>query len=70
MGLWARLFSSDGDGETTRVRQNSEDNAKVRGDKLTHHGSGHEHDSYKLDTASGNYQEYHGGENASDRGYN
>lgn len=71
MGIWSRLFSSEGDGETTRVRQSNSDNAKIRGDKFTHHGGGsHEHSSFNLDTASGGYKEYSGGENAGDRGYN
>lgn len=70
MGLFSRLFSSDSDGETTRVRQSNDDNSRIRGDKYTHtDGGGHVHRSYDLDTASGSYKEYTGGENSSDRGY-
>ena len=71
MGFFSRLFSgSDGD-STTRVRQSNENNARVRGDKYEHVGEGkHTHRSFDLDTASGSYKEYTGGENSSDRGYN
>ena len=71
MGLFKRLFSSAFGGSTTKVRQSNQDNAKVRGDKYTHHGNGkHTHRSYNLDKASGSYKEYSGGHNSSDRSYN
>lgn len=71
MGIFSRLFDYDGDKETTRVRQDREDNARVRGDKYERtEDGGHVHRSYNLDTASGSYKEYTGGERSTDRSYN
>lgn len=71
MGLFDKLFGSSSDGESSRVRQSKEDNAKVTGDKYTKTpDGGHVHQSYNLDKASGSYKEYSGGENSSDRSYN
>lgn len=71
MGLFSILFRSNGGGGSTKLRQSNADNSKVRGDKITSTGSGkHTHNSFNLDKASGNYREYRGGENSSDRGYN
>jgi len=73
MGLWDVLFRDNGNSSTptVKVSQSKGDNAKMRGDKLTHHGGeSHEHHSYNLDTASGEYREYYGGEKGNDRSYN
>lgn len=70
MGFWSRLFNDDSGGSTTRVRRSNSDNSRIRGDKFTRVGGGHVHRSYDLDTASGSYKEYGGGEHSSDRSYN
>ena len=71
VSFFSRLFSGTEDGSTVRVRQNNEDNAKIVGDKFEHcEDGGHTHRSYDLDTASGGYKEYSGGENSPDRSYN
>ena len=70
MGFWSRLFGGSSDGSTVRVRQSKSDNAKIRGDKYTHVSGGHVHQSYNIDTASGGYKEYGGGEHSGDRSYN
>ncbi len=69
MGLFSSLFRSDSESEgSVRVRQSKEDNSKITADKYTHHGgSSHEHRSFNLDTSSGKYKEYYGGEKGSDR---
>ena len=66
----SRKYSASSEGSTTRVRQDNTDNAKQTGDRYTQVSDGHVHESYKLDTASGGYKEYGGGENADDRSYN
>ena len=73
MGLWSVLFRDNGDSDTptVKVSQSKQDGAIMKGDKLVHHGGeSHEHHSYKLDTATGQYQEYYGGEKGDDRYYN
>ncbi len=71
MGLFSRLFDSSSDGETVRVRQDRENMARQRGDKFEHTSEGgHAHRSYDIDTSSGEYKEYGGGEKSSDRSYN
>ena len=73
MGLWSMLFRDDGgsDTPTVKVSQSKEDTARMKGEKYVHHGGeSHEHYSYNLDTASGQYREYYGGENGNDRSYN
>ncbi len=71
MGLWSILFSDKDDSSHVKVRSSDYDNAKITGDKFTKtDGGGHVHSSYTVDTASGGYNEYHGGENSSDRSYN
>ena len=71
MGFWSNLFGSHSGFSTSKVRSSNENKSKVRGDKYTHTGGkSHVHRSYDLDTASGSYREYSGGENASDRSYN
>ena len=73
MSFFSRLFNSDkhgGGSPRTRVRQSKSDNSKVRGDRYTSTSSGHHHDSYTLDTSSGDYREYSGGDKSGDRSYN
>lgn len=72
MGVWSMLFGSDGDGDTVRVRQEKGDAEHQRGDKYDHTDDkgGHVHRSYDLNTTTGEYREYSGGENSSDRSYN
>ena len=71
MGLWKVLFRSDSGGGSVKVRQSAEDNAKIRADRITStKGEKHIHESYTLDTESGSYKQYGGGENAPDRSYN
>ena len=72
MGFWSRIFNSDSEGSTTRVRVKTSDNSKVRGDKFGHtdKSGGHTHRSYDLDTSTGRYREYGGGEKSDDRHYN
>jgi hypothetical protein len=71
MGLFSRLFGDSGDGETIRVRQSNENNDCIRGDKYEHtENGGHTHRSYDVNTSTGEYKEYSGGENSSDRSYN
>ena len=71
MGFWDTVFGRSGSDHDTKVQCRKEDNASVRGHKFTHtEGGGHVHQSYNLDTTSGQYREYHGGENSSDRHYN
>ncbi|WP_439538934.1 hypothetical protein [Sphingomonas sp.] len=74
MSFWSTLFDSSkhGGGEPhVRVQENKGDRAIQRGDSISGTGGGrHTHDGYNLDTASGSYREYRGGENSGDRGYN
>jgi len=73
MGFWNTLFRSDSSssGTTVKVRESRVDNAHIRANKLDHVDDGrHTHLSYDLDTASGEYREYTGGENSDDRSYN
>lgn len=71
MGFWSRLFNDDSGDTTVRVRQSNENNARIRGDTYKHGGGKeHTHRSFDLDTASGSYKEYGGGEKSQDRGYN
>jgi hypothetical protein len=71
MGLFSSLFSSSGDDADVKVRQSNEDASKVRGDKYEHTENGeHVHRGYDLNTSTGDYREYIGGEKSSDRSYN
>ncbi len=74
MGIFKALFrgdSKDERGQTTRVRESNENQAKQVGDHYTHvDGGKHVHESYTLDKASGAYREYAGGENSGDRSHN
>jgi len=74
MGLFSMLFDSDkhsGGEPHVKVREKNSDRAVQRGDRYTSTSEGkHMHDGYNLDTASGGYREYTGGENSGDRGYN
>lgn len=71
MGLFERLFNSSSDGQTTRVRQSNEDRDRITGDRYTHTGGGgHVHESFNLNTSTGEYSQYGGGENSSDRSGN
>jgi hypothetical protein len=69
MGLFNTLFRSDSSSEgSVRVRQSKEDSSKITADTFIHHGgSSHEHRSFNLDTSSGKYKEYYGGEKGSHR---
>jgi hypothetical protein len=72
MSFWSSLFDSGRHGGEPRVtvRENKGDRAIQRGDRYERTESGkHHHDGYNLDTASGSYREYRGGDDASDRGY-
>jgi len=71
-GFWSTLFGgSDDEGRDIKVRENDEDRAKQVSDRYTDTGGGkHIHESSTLDTASGSYKEYRGGENSDDRSYN
>jgi hypothetical protein len=71
MGFWSSLFRSDsGSSGSVRVRENSGDRDKVRGDKYEHSSDGHTHRSYDLSRSTGRYKEYSGGEKSGDRSYN
>lgn len=71
MSLWSVLFSSSEGGSTVKVRERNSDRARHTADRIEDVGDGkHTHDGYNLDTASGSYREYRGGENSLDRGYN
>jgi len=69
MGLFKTLFRSDSSSEgSVRVRQSKENNDRITADKYTHRGGdSHEHSSYNINTSTGEYREYHGGENSHDR---
>lgn len=70
MGFFSRLFSSSDNESVTRVRQENSDTEHQRGDKYEHtSGGGHVHRSYDINTTTGEYREYGGGENSSDRSY-
>lgn len=70
MGFWDVLFRSDSGSGSTKIRQSKEDNSKIRADRISSvGGEKHTHESYKLNTSTGSYKEYRGGENSSDRGY-
>ena len=71
MSLLEKLFSSKDDTTSTRVRQSNEDRAKITADRYTETEKGkHIHESYNLDTTTGKYKEYSGGDNSPDRSYN
>ena len=72
MGLfWNTKYRSDSGDGSTKVRQDAEDNSKIQADRITSvDGEKHIHESYKVNASTGNYKEYSGGENSSDRGYN
>ena len=73
MGRFSTLFSSKGDRESssTKVRQDNENTSRIVADRITPGGGEkHVHEGYKLDTSSGSYREYSGGENSGDRSYN
>ncbi|MDD5032600.1 MAG: hypothetical protein PHC85_00565 [Candidatus Pacebacteria bacterium] len=71
MGFWNTMFRSDSGSGSTKVRQSQEDNSKIQTDRVTSTGGEkHVHESFKLNTSTGSYREYHGGENAADRSYN
>jgi len=71
MGFWTSLFKGSRSGSTVKVRRSNEDNSRISADKYEHYDDGkHSHRSYNLDTTSGSYREYCGGENAEDRHYN
>lgn len=71
MSLWNTLFRSDSGDGSTKVRQSTEDNSKIQASRITSvDGEKHIHESFKINTSTGNYKEYGGGENSSDRNYN
>ena len=71
MGFWSTIFRSDDSSEgSARVRQSNENLDHQRGDKYSHVDGGHVHQSYNINTSTGDYKEYSGGEHSSDRSYN
>ncbi len=72
MAWFKTLFKgSDDEDREVKVREKNSDTAIRIADRYTPTESGkHVHESFKLDTASGEYKEYRGGENSSDRSYN
>ena len=69
----SKLFSDKNESDSIKVTRDDSNNAKVTADKYTYADgdrSKHVHEQYKHDTHHGNYKEYHGGENSSDRSYN
>ncbi|MDR3470372.1 MAG: hypothetical protein P4M09_01545 [Devosia sp.] len=70
-----RLFNSDkhGGGEP-RVKVHSDpDKSRISADKYTTTDADkghHSHDSFSLNTQTGEYREYSGGDKSSDRSYN
>lgn len=72
MGFWSSVFRSDsGSDGSVRVRQSNENRDHVRGDKYEHTSEKeHVHRSYDVNTSTGEYREYSGGEKSSDRSYN
>ena len=72
MGWFTNLFTSPPDGgDDVKVQAKNADNSVVRGHHYEKVGDGkHVHHSYSLDRTTGDYKEYHGGENSSDRSYN
>ena len=71
MGWFSTIFSYSNDGVDTKVQTKNADNSVERGHRYTDVGEGkHTHDSYSHDKTTGDYREYHGGENSTDRSYN
>ena len=66
-----KTYKSDkhGGGEPRVKVGEANDVGNVTADRYTSTDKGHTHDSYTLSTATGEYREYHGGDDASDRGY-
>jgi len=69
MGLF---WKSPSDGQDpVKVKDYHGDKTKITADKYTPtEGGGHAHSSYNLNTTSGEYKQYGGGENSDDRSYN
>lgn len=68
LGFWDVLFRSDEGSGSTKVRQDKEDNSRIRADRIQSTGDDkHTHESYNQNTATGSYREYRGGENSPDR---
>ena len=74
MGLFSTLFrgdDKDDDNQTIKIRQNNEDTSQIVADRYTHvDDNKHVHESYNINTSTGDYREYSGGENADDRSHN
>lgn len=70
MSLFSKLFGDSNNERDVKVRQSNENLDRRTGDRYTKVDGGHVHQSYNIDVSSGEYREYTGGENSSDRSYN
>lgn len=68
-----RLFNSDkhGGGEPhVKVRLDNDNSSHMKTDRYDETDGGkHSHESFRLNTGSGEYKEYHGGKESDDRSY-